>query len=151
MIRGLSFKIPIDHSNILCVILNNIYMEKYYVKIVEGDEIYNTNTEYLMHKNISSGKELKKIICGKEKYFVYLLNMQLAPYKKYEDIIDKYEDFLKSNLAIQLFIVDGVWVEIYCKNDEELMIFKKNAEVNKFKEIEFITDINDGRVRFHIY
>ncbi len=64
--------------------------------------------------------------------------------------IDTYADFLCSKCEFIIFIVDGIFADIYAKDQTIIEIIKKNAEENKFENIRYITDENDIRTEFSV-
>ncbi len=73
------------------------------------------------------------------------MNLQAFRDEKDFTIIKNYEDFIKSKCEFIFFIDDNSYIDIYAKDIEIIEIVKSNAELNKFKNIEYITKENDMR------
>lgn len=146
MIRGISFEIPNERSTVLFKILENINVNKYYWSIEEKEVFEDVNSYF--DKEGYSGKIFYKIInipC-----YAVFLNLRAYYKKKSNEVINNYYDFIKSKCELVVLISDNIYVEIYSKNRDEIDTIKRNAEKNKFINIEYITDENDIRTVFYV-
>lgn len=142
MIRGLEFEVPNKRFAVLHLILKDIGVENYFWVLVQEDVIDN-----FFLKDIYRGEEFEKIINDDTCYAVFI---NLQAYLKKDDfvVINNYDDYLKSNCELVLFINDNSYISIYVKDRFILETIKKNAEINVFRNIRFITDENDTRTKF---
>lgn len=142
MIRGLEFEVPNKRFAVLYLILKDIGIENYFWFLVQEDVIDN-----FFVKDIYLGSEFEKIINDDTCYAVFI---NLQAYMRKDDfvVINNYDDYLKSKCELVLFINDNSYIDIYAKDNTVINIIKKNAEINKFKNIRYITDENDTRDKF---
>ena len=158
MIRGISFKLPsLSYHNtfrikILYHILKCIDIEKYNWYAIDSQSDvweykYNTYMSDLFFKKDYYNGEFFLNQINLE-YFVVFLKLQA--YHKHDELkeIDSYDDFLKSDCQILLFIWDCYFVDIYLKDEAIAKAFYENALANGYTEVEYITDENDERTGF---
>ena len=133
---AIKFKIPNEYDFILSKIFNNIELDNCLWKIAE-EETLSYNSDTFFDKDLYTSSEFKEKIDSKEQYIIFL-NIQL--YKKNCNIgeIKTYEDFLKSDCELILFVTDNTFVQIYSKNDNLLKGIEKNVLLNDFKDVEYI-------------
>lgn len=133
---AIKFKIPNEYDFILSKIFNNIELDNCLWKIAE-EETLSYNSDTFFDKDLYTSSEFKEKIDSKEQYIIFL-NIQL--YKKNCNIVEikTYEDFLKSDCELILFVTDNTFVQIYSKNDNLLKGIEKNVLLNDFKDVEYI-------------
>ena len=150
--RGVFFKVPNEYGNILEKILQNIDLNKY-SWCVNEEESWIANGDFikdLFEKRLYNGIELYKVISGEEHYISFVnitafpLHSEIKPFKDYKE----YEE---SDCQMAIFITDTTFIEIYCKNPDELSVIQNNAIANGYTDIEDTTDESDGRTRFYIF
>lgn len=149
MIRGLSFKIPNAHYRFFVEILKNFDIKKYYWNIVEeDDQVFKDNGDFLFKDSLYSGEKFEEIINNNgENYYVVFANIR-AFIRKADDMIMNYIDFLKSECKIAIICCDSEFVDIYCKDKNDVEIFKLSAQSNNYENIQYITDESDKRTNF---
>lgn len=154
MRRGVTFKIPQKKDNVLYKILNCINVQMYvWYNIENQNESWSCTCDskerYFLEKNCYDGEVFFQEIL--EDYYVIALKLQ-AYLKSKEDFfeIHTYEEFQNSTCQILLLIYDCEFVEIYAKEQSVISAMYDNARKNNFMEIEYITDVNDGRKEMDI-
>ena len=148
MIRGLSFEMPNGHGSYLNTILSGTSLEKY-VWMVSEDDAFTNSENYLFNSDVFTGQAFSEIIATPS-YYVFFANIQA--YMREDDFceINTYADFLRSKCELIIFIIDGIFADIYAKDQAIIEIIKKNAEESKFENIRYITDENDIRTEFSV-
>lgn len=146
MYRGIRFKVPNEWGTILNDILQGINCEDY-IWVVDEDEVFEEEGDFLFKTDRLSGKMFNEMISS-SKYYVVFVNLKAFPNNKNVSKINDYNDFVKSNCEIALFVCDNVFVDIYVKNQQTMEFLYKNAMEHKFSEIELITNSNDRRTVF---
>jgi len=133
---GIRFKIPNNFNNYLHEILKNIKSEGYLWSI-EEDEVLTKESSEFFNQNLYNDSMFKEII--KNKSYIIFVNIQLIKDdSKKEYQINNYDDFLKSNCELILFITDSEFVDIYSKNENYIKTINQNAIVNDFQEIKIL-------------
>lgn len=152
MVRGISFKVEKKEDRILEEILKGInvlnydwyniesQMEAWYFED-DGEEGFLADTYY-------SGRELLKNI-SKNHYVIFL---KLEAYPKKTNDFDQHtlEEFQSSECKILLLIYDCRYVEIFAKEKNIIDNLYINAQKKGFTKIEYITDVNDGRIKMDV-
>lgn len=144
---GIKFQVPSEWGKLIESILSGIDIERYIWKITEDQVFSNEEDEFLFGSEIIEGNNFKKII-SKKKYYTMFANIQGFERKEKIQNIENYNDFIKSECKIVILISDGIYVTIYSKVEDDIKTIKKNAETNKFKEIDIITRINKSDSKF---
>lgn len=146
--RGISFEIDNEYGNILYDILCGINVSSMFWSISQ-DEIYKENgKELFTQKNIEGITFLNKI--KNERYYTIFAKIVLYSHNFIDEEINDYSEYLNSKAEIVILINDSIYVEIYCKNNDDIEIIKNNAIKIDCSDIEYITDDNDGRTSFNI-
>lgn len=146
---GIKFKIPNTYDTILNKIFSNIDFQNCIIHIEEEEVLCENNTD-MIKKNEYSSLEFKEIIKGK-KYYPIFLYLQIYKSNGQKIEINSYNDFIKSECELVLFITDNEFVEIYSKKMDYLKLIEKNAKQNKFVNVEYINSINSIREKFSAY
>ncbi len=146
---GIKFEIENEYNNFLDKILSHIDSDNYKWVIVES-EVYTKKCLDLFNKNVYLNSDFKSLIRN-HIYYTVFSNIQL--YNKEDKIctINNYNEFLKSNCVLELFITDNIFVEIYTKDKKILDLLNNNAVLNDFSIIKIITDREDVRKSFSAY
>lgn len=146
MCRGISFKVPNEWGTILNDILQGINCDDY-IWAIDEDEVFGDEGDFLFKTDRLSGKMFNEMISSSS-YYVVFLNLKAFPNNKNVSEINDYNDFVKSNCEIAMFVCDNVFVDVYVKNQQIIEIVYKNAIKHQFSGIQFITDSNDRRTVF---
>lgn len=142
MKRGIRFKIPNEHGKIICEILSKDIIREFSWFVEDGEILamgkdgkYNS----VFHKKYWSGEEF--LTCVKEQEY-YIVNCKIIGFNEVgEEETNTYEKFSKSKSEILLIISDSIFVDIYCKNLNNLeQLFKINF---KRECLEYICEIDD--------
>lgn len=149
MNRGISFKLkPINHA--LWQILKCINVEKYnWYNIESQNEVWaNYNGGIGLEKNYYDGKSFLQNITSDH----YIIFIKLQAYLKDGKFFDihTYDEFIKSDCQIILLINDCEFVEIYLKDQHDINILYHHMMEMGFKDIKYISDINDGRTKMDV-
>lgn len=150
MIRGIEFKINIQHKDILNEILKDISLDDYDFYISEDEVICNNGKAQMQIPKKGDGKLFENLAI----YIPYYVNfINLRAYKKgqEDDQVNNYSEFVNSECQFIILIVDGQYLEIYAKSDNLILQFIKNAVQLKGEEIKIKTDYDDGRVRMSVW
>lgn len=146
--RGISFKINNEYGNVLYDILYGINISNMFWNI-SRDEIYKENGKDLFtQENLDGIIFLDKI--KNERYYTIFAKIVSSSHNFIDEEINDYSDYLNNKAEILILICDSIYVEIYCKNIDDIEIIKNNAMKMDCLDIEYITDDNDGRTRFNI-
>lgn len=150
MRRGVSFEIPQITTDILGQILECINVEKFcWYNVESQSEVWSENQEEdFFDANYYDGKEFFSHI--HDKHYIVFLKLQAYFIDDEFNEIHSYEEFLQDNCQIIVLINDCEFVELYLKNQKEISEIYKNAIKKEFKNIEYITEKNDGRIRMDV-
>lgn len=150
MKRGISFQLPIIDKYDSCLgdVLKPIDISTFDWRVspVESYLVINDELDqdlFETDNEIMEGTNLKNLL-ENNMYWIIFADLQAYPKGKVSEI-DTYEEFVKSECELVLFVVDSYYTVIYCKDKETLELLYKNAEDFGFKDIQFITDENDTR------
>lgn len=149
-IRGISFKVPQQKTDVLPSILNGIGAEKLcWHSIPDQNEAWTLpdRSDYLTEPCYYGAAFLSAI---QEPHFIIFLKLQAYPTKERFEELHTYEEFLKSDCAVLLLIYDCEFADIYLKDAEILRAVKCNAEKAGFREITILTDENDARIKLDV-
>lgn len=142
MTYGVTFTVEKDYptsSRKFKELLNAIDVEKYVWEVDESDFYNIENLQNILEKkNIITGKDvLKELDCE-----VMMIWIALEGYKNKNDIEESdnsFQNYLKSNCEIAVFVVDTCMFSVYSKNPETLkkaVDFAKNNTTGTFEIIE---------------
>jgi len=150
MIRGVSFQIPQETSNMLWQILKCVDTEKYHwYNIKSQNEVWDSShTNGFFALDYYAGKHFSELICLNH----YILFIKLQAYIEKNEFYDihSYEEFIQSNCQILILVYDCEYVEIYTKDLDITNALYRNAFNQGFTEVEYITEINDNRTKIDI-
>lgn len=150
MIRGIEFKINIQHKDILNEILKDISLDDYDFYISE-DEVICNNGKVQMQIPKKGDEKLFENLAIHIPYYVDFINLRAYKKGQENDQINNYTQFINSECQFIILIVDGQYLEIYAKSDNLILQFIKNAVQLKGEEIKIKTDYDDGRVRMSVW
>lgn len=150
MIRGIEFKINIQHKDILNEILKDISLDDYDFYISEDEVICNNGKVQMQIPKKGDGKLFKNLAIYIP-YYVDFINLRAYKKGQENDQINNYTQFINSECQFIILIVDGQYLEIYSKSDNLILQFIKNAVQLKGEEIKIKTDYDDGRVRMSVW
>lgn len=148
MIRGIRFVLP-DKKYPINYLLTGVEIKKYLWVIVEDEVIVNGLNNFF-GKAIYSGEEFLNVSTD-ENCLVIFLNLQA--YLNEEDIsnIKNYKDLQESKCKFIMLVDDCIFIDIYSNDEKLICSFKKSAENNGFKDIEYITEENDKYETFELF
>lgn len=130
MVNGLRCDIPNEWGRYLFDILKGIDIHKYNWH-VDNDEVIicSKDNEYksLFDSTSLRGEELYDRICN-EKYYVIFLELTGQYGTSNIPQIETYNDFVEGNCEIFLVVTDCSYLEVYCKNSDELKIIERNLK-----------------------
>lgn len=129
----IKFMIDNEYDTILNKIFNGIDLTQYNCRI-EEEEVYNEVGQVFFNELTYTGKELVEII--KQSHYPNFLNLQFYTGNIANNPIQNYEQFINSNCEMVILIVDSIFVEVYCKNQENIKKIFINATDNNFSNIE---------------
>ncbi|MCL2136436.1 MAG: DUF2691 family protein [Coriobacteriia bacterium] len=148
MIKGVTFLIPQATTDMLRQILENINVEGYFWRnIVEQDEVWNASGERYLDEESYDGKAFKELI--QQDHYIIFIKLQAYFAEGDYDNISYYEDFVLSDCQIVVLIFDNINVHIYTKDEGVAKSLYENA-VQRFEEVEYLTDTYDTRTGFDI-
>ncbi|EEL49027.1 MULTISPECIES: DUF2691 family protein [Bacillus cereus group] len=152
MKRGLSFQLPNTNNYDSCLgdVLKPIDISTFDWRVSPVESYLVVNDELDLDKDLfetdnelMEGANLKKLL-ENNIYYIIFADLQAYPKGKVSEI-KTYEEFVKSECELVLFVVDSCYTVIYCKDKEKLELLYKNAKDFGFENIQFITDENDTR------
>ncbi|MGN7403539.1 DUF2691 family protein [Cytobacillus praedii] len=155
MKRGISFELPNKYGSFLGEIVKSIEMTELHWRVedvesylVEKDQL----TDELFPKQLNgiAGLNLRDYL---ENHTYYLIFADLKAFPSGEILknVETYEEFVNSTCQWVLLIVDSVYATIYCKEKEQIEWLYQNAESLGFKNIQYITDENDTRIKLSVW
>ena len=142
MIKGIQFEIPNKWGYVLRDILKDINLANYVFEINDDNEIWMENNKQLFVEEVIGGEDFNKLIC-QNPYYIIFANIHIYKTGSKISKIKTYKEFLDSECEIIILIIDSINICIYVKDKEKLDKIKLNAKKNEFKNIEYITDVND--------
>lgn len=145
--RGISFNIPNEYGNVLEKILYKFDVKKYNWYISDID-IYNCDDKNDFSSGLISGISFDNSLNSINNQYIVAITL-MAFNGEFAPIVN-YNDFKKSNCDLVVLISDSVFVEIYCKNKDDIEKLKNNALNFGFTNIEYITKENDKRNVFTV-
>ncbi len=151
--RGLRFEVPNKYGTFISIVLKSIAVNDY-DWILNHIEVHssNKNDDDLWNENqpfILSGEVLKERI-DLPNYYTVFGEFFAYPRGNQPKLVSSYEEFKESAAEIVLLIVDSVYYDIYCKDEELIEQLYSNAKDNNFSNIEYI-DENDTRTRLSVW
>ena len=141
--KGLEF----NEYTSLCDLLHGAFIKDYDWYVFE-DEII-VNQEQLKIEGFISDFDLIKILSDPQSVIISM-NLQAFPRGVIASKVLTYSDFLLSQCAFVVLVTDAVSVEIYTKNDDDFLLFIKNAERCNGKNITVKTENEDPRRLFRL-
>lgn len=150
MIRGVSFEIPQEPADTLWQILSCVNIEKYrWFSIENQEEVWDEHKkDDFFNKNFYEGKAFAKYI--QSKHYIVFLKLQAYFISDEFSKVCTYDDFLYGDCQILLLVNDCEYVEIYCKDNSISKAIYDNALSHKYKNVEYITDLNDYRTKMNV-
>lgn len=146
MIRGVSFNIPQKTSNILFQILKCIKTENFHwYNIMSQTEVWDSSHCFdFFEDDYYDGEKFLNLIFLEH----FVLFLKLQAYSNPDDFseLHTYEEFINSNCQLLLLIYDCEFVEIFIKDSLLSKVIYKNALLNGFTKVKYITEENDSRV-----
>lgn len=147
MLRGVSFEVPNDYGTILYDMLKPIDITKF-EWLYGGGESYRTikndlGDDLFPKDDVIVGTELDKLL-REGSYYIIFADLKAFPQGKHQEIMT-YGEFSQSDCELVVLIVDSCNVDIYCKDKFKLDMLYKNALEQEYKDVEYITDEDDGR------
>lgn len=149
-VRGVSFYTEQQNDDILRQALGGIDVAAYnwFVDSSQND-VWSNGGFGFFHSNVYNGSAFKEAI--ERNHYVIMLKLQ-AYYPDAEyDRIDTYDEFLNSNCRILLLICDAHFVDIYCKDIGITQALFDRANLLQYRDVEYITDENDGRTAMNLF
>lgn len=152
MIRGVSFKTTKKKDKLLKEILDSINVSKYNWYNIESQNeawSFSDSGEKEFLEDIHYQGKLFGEIINKKHYVIFLkLEAYLGETNLYD--IHTYEEFQNSECEILLLIYDCKFIEVFAKEEDIIRNIYENARKKEFDEIEYITDMNDGRTNLDV-
>lgn len=147
--RGVSFRIPSEYNKYLWKIFECVDYSKYTWYISQDEILYFDEREgkassNFFQKKVLTGKEFQECIT-KTDYYIYLVNIQAYPTNGEKIDIVTYDDFKKSKCEILFLCADSEYIDLYSKNDEYTKKVFDLCIRNEWKDVKYITDMNDER------
>ncbi|KIL35620.1 prophage protein [Cohnella kolymensis] len=155
MIRGITFEIPNRYGKFLGDILKPIEIDEYNWRI-GGEESYlivdGNLGEPMFQEPIDclEGKILRSIFTENEYYLIFQ-DLKAFPKGKTTIEVNTYEDYLLSDCQLVLLVVDSSYITIYCKDKSKVDALYINAKDQRYKNLEYITDVNDMRTGLSVW
>ena len=153
MVRGVSFEVADPSINLLHKILDCIEPENYCWHNIQSQNETWTNLsleEDFLDKDYYSGTDFSNLII-KEHFIIFL---KLQAYDRNSDYyfseVQTYEEFRTSDCQLLLLVNDCRFVEIYANNINLTQKLYKNALLNNWDKICYITEQNDLRLRMFV-
>ncbi len=149
MIRGLRFKIPNKYYRPLAEIMFHMNIEKY-IWTITDHQVFKEGGAFLFKEDQYSGTDFKEMIQDDVYYMVFAKIKAFFDDGDISEIKD-FHDFMRSKCQMVMICCDAEFVEIYCKNLDDLEIIKRNALENHYQDVENITSENDRRTDFSAF
>ena len=133
-------------------IFNDINLNEYKVK-TGFQEIYNPiNYDSVQEIPAVSWKNFEKF-CSDNKFITIFLELFVCRQEiNVNTLPNNYEDFLKSEFELAVFIYDSKYLDFYCKKSEiSEKVMKNISNRLDYSSLEYITDKNDERKKFRVW
>lgn len=148
MMIGIEINIESTYEKILYDLLNGIDSKKYKWNIVQQEIFYEGDLNMSLGLYLPKGIKFEDAICNKGNYFVYFLNAQLYPKNAKENVIDTYDDFVKSLCDLIILCYDNSYIEFYIKSKDLWETIFKNL---KEKDIKYRVKTRENDTRTQMY
>lgn len=148
MIRGIRFKIEQNYGWFLCDLFKSFNLDKYNF-ILKDTNIHGYDNNRLINLNEYSGRDFKNLICNSFEYKIYCAIIQISEEKDFK-FVNNYIEFINSKLNLIILIYDYSYVDVYCKNKNEIELLINNIKKINIEDFEEITDDNDERVGMYV-
>ena len=151
MFQGISFTIKQDlHINILQSIFKGVGVDNYnWYNILEQNEVLSdTFDKNTFDCDYYDGESFKTEI--KKGHYIVFLKLQAYFDKKKFFNIHTCDELIHSDCQILVLIYDSEFVEVYSKDELIIGTVYKNAVLNKFKDIQLISDVHSFRKKMDI-
>lgn len=150
MIRGISFQIPQMTTNTLWEFLRDIDIKRYFWYIIsDQSEVWDEfHKKDFFDRDLYNGFDFFNLIQTNH-YIIFLklqMFLELCNFKN----LHTYDDFINNDCKLILLVYDCEYVEIYSKNIATIDAIYQRAKANGYNNIEYITDMNDGRTKMDI-
>lgn len=153
MVRGIRFISKSGISNEEFIkIFKDINLNEYKVKI-GFQEIYNSiNYDSVQDMPDVSWKNFEKF-CSDNNFITIFLEFFVCNQEiNVNTFPNDYEDFLKSEFELAVFIYDSKYLDFYFKKSKILEKVMKNISNRlNYSSLEYITDKNDMRKKFRVW
>lgn len=150
----MSFEIPNIHGRFLGEILKPFRVEAHNWWI-GGEESYivsNEGMEPLFPESIMDiGGEVLRNIIENNDYYLIFQDMKAFPKTSTISEINTYSEFVDSDCALTLLVVDSSYITVYCKDIEVLEKMYINAKEQGYLNLNYIMDKNDFRTRLSVW
>lgn len=152
MIIGISVELPNSSGRYLEKLFEKIDIDKYVWAVSDDEVLYiedNMQKKSLFSSNVVHGADVKRRVSIDEYYLVFL---DIKGFNNIDDIIEieTYDEFVKSKCEIVMLCSDSSYVDIYCKNTNDLLSIVSNCNKHNFA-YEAIDENNNLRTKMSVF
>ncbi|MGF7034790.1 hypothetical protein J2T17_005759 [Paenibacillus mucilaginosus] len=155
MKRGISFLIPNEYDRWLARILKPVDCSAYtwWIGAAEMYQVVDGNLIGMIDGHVMQmeGELLNRIIHMEVPQYIIFADLKAFPNGKAISTFCKFEEFMESECALILLIVDSIYAAIYCKDQVQLERLYENARMNGVESLAYITEDNDHRTRLSFW
>lgn len=144
MVRGIEFSLRKHDHEILKKLFGGFDVNKYTWDVF-NEQAWDENYKCLFENRTYCGDEFRLALL-KPASIVMLI--QFYAFEGCVKNIESYEDYLLSDCKLMFFVIDESFIDIYCKEKEDLDYFFNTAVQLNVKFLEYITDKNDKRTGY---
>jgi len=148
--RGLEFITPNGYGHILKDILEGVDLQ-YQWAMTEAFILWGGDSSDSIPDDdcVFQPDEFVKFI-GMEDYYPVFIILKAFPLDSTIVELNDFNEYEKSDCQLVIIIADGVYVNLYCKNRDNILTINENAHKLGCRNIEIVTAENDGRTGFHV-
>lgn len=147
-IIGIEFEYNPSYKQFLNDLLNNLDFSKLTINVLQQEIIDDTNSCWNLSE-VVDGDEFEKQISDNGNYYISYLNLAIYDNSSVIKKIKNYNDFANSDCKLYILICDGMYFEIYFKEDNMINLVLENLKklnIHYTKK----TKNNDSRTVFWI-
>lgn len=144
MVIGIDFEWHESNPNILKKLFADFDFSKY-TWDVYNEQAWDKDSNDLFESKAYSGIEFSSII-KKPTKLVMLISIKAFDGAVKE--IESFDDYLSSDCQFMFYVIDCVYVDLYCKHEEDLNFFYQRAKKLNVSGLDYITDENLCRTGF---
>lgn len=112
---------------------------------VDNEHAIDENNNNLFESRVYTGEDFGQAVNKKA------ASVTVVSFKAFDgkvEKIDSFDDYLDSDCQLMLYVIDGDFIDIYCKNEEDLKFFYDRAKLLEAEELCYAGCNEDMRSAF---